>query len=204
MGYRLGHRVVFKISKWFRVSKKSRSSIHLQSENLREPSRVRLGPRLCMRSVNSPKNSPDSRPVNFTVGSNLTVKSSSDDHSRLPHLQILRFLQRLIFVTQFRVSHISRGSKKGILQYLSREINSSKRVHVPKGFLAVCVGRGEESQRFWIPVLHFNHPLFVELLKQVEEEYGFDHQGIINIPCDVSDFQKLQKLIGRKDQGQSR
>jgi len=201
MGQRLGYRVVVKISNWFRVSKKSRPSVHLQSENSKEPYRGRLGHRLCMRSVNSRENSRDSRPVNFTVGS---VKSTSDDNSHLPHLQIPRFLQRFILVTQFRLSHISQGSRKVILQYLSREIDSSKRVQVPKGFLVVRVGRGEESQRFWIPVLHFNDPLFAELLKEVEDEYGFDHQGVINIPCDVSDFQNLQKLISTKHKGQTR
>jgi len=201
MGQRLGYRVVVRISKWFRVSKKSRSSVHLQSENSREPYRGRLSHRLCMRSVTSRENSRDSRPVDFTVCS---VKSTSDDSSRLPHLKILRFLQRLILVTQFRLSHISQGSRKVILQYLSREIGSSKRVQVPKGFLVVCVGRGDESQRFWIPVLHFNDPLFAELLKEVEDEYGFDHEGVINIPCDVSDFQNLQKLISTKHKGQTR
>ncbi|XP_022858747.1 auxin-responsive protein SAUR32-like [Olea europaea var. sylvestris] len=40
---------------------------------------------------------------------------------------------------------------------------------VPKGCLAVMVGQGEEQQRFVIPVIYFNHPLFMQLLKEAEE-----------------------------------
>ncbi|XP_039035814.1 auxin-responsive protein SAUR32-like [Hibiscus syriacus] len=48
---------------------------------------------------------------------------------------------------------------------------------VPKGCLAVNVGsEGEEQQRFVVPVMYFNHPLFMQLLKEAEEEYGFDQK----------------------------
>ncbi|KAI7747659.1 hypothetical protein M8C21_017528 [Ambrosia artemisiifolia] len=60
---------------------------------------------------------------------------------------------------------------------------------VPKGFLAVNVGEAEgEKQRFVVPVMWFNHPLFVELLKVAEDEYGFEQKGTITIPCNVHHF----------------
>lgn len=186
MGPRLGRRMVLKISNWFRVSKKSRYYALLQSENCEEQYPVRLGQILGVRSVNSHENSPYfnssgiSSPASLTVSPNLTVNSTSEDHS-----------------------HLSQSSIKGILHYLSQGVHYSKHLHVPKGFLAVCVGQGEESQRFCIPVLYFNHPLFVQLLKKVEEEYGFDHHGIIKIRCDVAEFQNVQKLIDAKHKGQS-
>ncbi|KAB5524059.1 hypothetical protein DKX38_021808 [Salix brachista] len=66
---------------------------------------------------------------------------------------------------------------------------------IPKGCLAVMVGQGEEQQRFVIPVIYINHPLFMDLLKEAEEEYGFDQQGPITIPCHVEEFRNVQGMI---------
>ncbi|KAL1822319.1 hypothetical protein DCAR_0310147 [Daucus carota subsp. sativus] len=68
---------------------------------------------------------------------------------------------------------------------------------IPKGCLAVIVGQGEEQQKVIIPVIYINHPLFMQLLKEAEEEYGFDHQGPINIPCHVEEFKNVQGLIDK-------
>ncbi|CAL0319550.1 unnamed protein product [Lupinus luteus] len=69
---------------------------------------------------------------------------------------------------------------------------------IPKGCLAILVGQGEEQQRFVIPVIYFNHPLFMQLLKEAEEEYGFKHKGPIIIPCQVEEFRTVQGMIDRE------
>lgn len=70
---------------------------------------------------------------------------------------------------------------------------------VPKGCMAVYVGsEGEKLQRFVIPVVYVNHPLFEKLLKEAEGEFGFEQKGTITIPCQVSDFQYVQGLIGQQ------
>ncbi|KAJ0103115.1 hypothetical protein Patl1_05277 [Pistacia atlantica] len=67
---------------------------------------------------------------------------------------------------------------------------------VPKGCLAVKVGHeGEEQHKFVIPVMYINHPLFMELLKEAEEEFGFDQKGPITIPCHVEEFRNVQGII---------
>ncbi|PWA47630.1 hypothetical protein CTI12_AA047400 [Artemisia annua] len=64
--------------------------------------------------------------------------------------------------------------------------------------MAVMVGHeGQEQKRFVIPVIYIYHPLFIELLKEAEEEYGFDHRGPINIPCDEKGVVKPE--IARQD-----
>ncbi|KAJ4825433.1 Auxin-responsive protein saur32 [Turnera subulata] len=68
--------------------------------------------------------------------------------------------------------------------------NKKQATDVPKGCLAIKVGQGEEQQRFVVPVLYFNHPLFMHLLKEAEDEYGFDQKGTITIPCHVEEFRK--------------
>jgi len=64
---------------------------------------------------------------------------------------------------------------------------ASKRVEVPKGYLAVYVG--DKMRRFMIPVSYLNQPSFQELLNQAEEEFGYDHPtGGLTIPCQEDEF----------------
>ncbi|KAJ4719065.1 Auxin-responsive protein, partial [Melia azedarach] len=67
---------------------------------------------------------------------------------------------------------------------------------VPKGFLAVCVGR--ELKRFVIPTEYLSHQAFGILLREAEEEFGFQQEGVLKIPCEVSVFQKILKLVEEK------
>ncbi|KAG6391523.1 hypothetical protein SASPL_149279 [Salvia splendens] len=69
---------------------------------------------------------------------------------------------------------------------------------IPKGYLSVMVGQGGEQQRFVIPVMYVNHPLFTQLLKASEEEYGFDQKGPISIPCHVEEFRHVRCLIEKE------
>lgn len=70
---------------------------------------------------------------------------------------------------------------------------------VPKGHLAVYVGKNdEEPRRYLVPVIYFNHPLFEELLREAEEVFGFHHAGNITIPCRKVKFESVQlKIAGR-------
>ncbi|KAK1431625.1 hypothetical protein QVD17_08112 [Tagetes erecta] len=71
-----------------------------------------------------------------------------------------------------------------------------KKNNIPKGCMIVTVGHEDEEQKkFIIPVMYVNHPLFMELLKEAEDEYDFSHQGPINIPCHVQDFFNVQGII---------
>nr|AMQ09575.1 small auxin up regulated protein [Boehmeria nivea] len=72
----------------------------------------------------------------------------------------------------------------------------SKTSSVPKGHLAVYVGQKDgDFHRVLVPVIYFNHPLFGELLRESEEEFGFQHQGGITIPCRYSEFEQVQTRI---------
>ncbi|KAF8056715.1 hypothetical protein N665_1269s0002 [Sinapis alba] len=70
--------------------------------------------------------------------------------------------------------------------------------HVPKGCVAIMVGHeGDEEglHRFVVPLMFLSHPLFLRLLKEAEEEYGFKHAGPITIPCRVDEFKHVQEII---------
>ncbi|KAK7338110.1 hypothetical protein VNO77_18709 [Canavalia gladiata] len=87
---------------------------------------------------------------------------------------------------------LGKSSKQVPVTYDGREAVTKD---IPKGRLAIKVGQGKEQQRITVPVNYLNHPLFVQLLKEAEEEYGFSHKGTITIPCHVAEFNNVQHLI---------
>ncbi|CAK7323761.1 unnamed protein product [Dovyalis caffra] len=67
---------------------------------------------------------------------------------------------------------------------------------VPKGFLAVCVGK--ELKRYTIPTEYLGHQAFGLLLREAEEEFGFEQEGVLKIPCEVPVFEKILKAVEEK------
>ncbi|KAF8012559.1 hypothetical protein BT93_G1271 [Corymbia citriodora subsp. variegata] len=64
---------------------------------------------------------------------------------------------------------------------------------VPKGHFAVYVG--ESRSRYIVPLSFLSHPDFQHLLRQAEEEFGFDHDMGITLPCEEVIFQSLTSMI---------
>ncbi|GAU13029.1 hypothetical protein TSUD_173290 [Trifolium subterraneum] len=93
-----------------------------------------------------------------------------------------------------------RKLREGAMSLLNRpsyvRLGSTPKFSVPKGHMVVYVGRKEEEiNRVMVPVIYFNHPLFGKLLREVEEEYGFNHQGGITIPCQFTEFERVKTWI---------
>ncbi|KAG2728426.1 hypothetical protein I3843_01G200600 [Carya illinoinensis] len=96
-------------------------------------------------------------------------------------------------------TNISNGSKS--IKFLKRTLSFSDVAGastdvVPKGFLAVCVGK--ELKRFIIPTHYLGHQAFGILLREAEEEFGFQQEGVLKIPCEVSVFEKILKAVEEK------
>ncbi|KAB2635452.1 indole-3-acetic acid-induced protein ARG7-like [Pyrus ussuriensis x Pyrus communis] len=84
-------------------------------------------------------------------------------------------------------------TKKSLIRCLSssNQTADSKTVDIPKGYFAVYVGESWKK-RFVIPISYLNEPLFLDLLTQAEEEFGYDHpMGGITIPCSEDTFLHL-------------
>ncbi|XP_004512127.1 protein SMALL AUXIN UP-REGULATED RNA 12 [Cicer arietinum] len=64
---------------------------------------------------------------------------------------------------------------------------------VPKGHFAVYVG--ENRTRYIIPISWLAHPQFQSLLQRAEEEFGFNHDMGLTIPCDEVVFESLISLM---------
>ncbi|XP_059657471.1 auxin-responsive protein SAUR36-like [Cornus florida] len=79
---------------------------------------------------------------------------------------------------------------------VGQDLIDAKPVGVPKGHMAVYVGEKEdETHRFFVPVVYFNHPLFGDLLREAEKVYGFNHCGGIQIPCRISEFERVRTRV---------
>ncbi|CAL5328975.1 unnamed protein product [Camellia sinensis] len=65
---------------------------------------------------------------------------------------------------------------------------------VPKGHFAVYVG--ENRSRHIVPISFLSHPQFQCLLRRAEEEFGFDHDMGLTIPCEEVVFRSLTSMLG--------
>ncbi|KAK9164429.1 hypothetical protein Syun_005331 [Stephania yunnanensis] len=88
---------------------------------------------------------------------------------------------------------------KQIRKLRKQLVGAENSVDVPKGHLAIYVGEAEKK-RFIVPVSFLNHPSFQDLLRQAEEEFGFNHpMGGLTIPCQVSAFIDLTSRLNVLD-----
>ncbi|XP_052208367.1 auxin-responsive protein SAUR71-like [Diospyros lotus] len=60
---------------------------------------------------------------------------------------------------------------------------------VPAGHLPVYVG--DEMERFVVSTRLLNHPVFAKLLDESAQEYGYNQQGALRIPCHADIFERL-------------
>lgn len=85
--------------------------------------------------------------------------------------------------------------QKRLLPGRSKEASVSNSTYVPEdvkeGHFAVIAEGGEEHKRFVLPLTCLSNPKFLKLLEQAEEEYGFDHEGAVTIPCRPSDLERI-------------
>ncbi|XP_057805562.1 auxin-responsive protein SAUR36-like [Salvia miltiorrhiza] len=88
------------------------------------------------------------------------------------------------------------GIAGGRYARVERDPILEKPVPVPKGHMAVYVGQKDgDFERILVPVVYFNHPLFGDLLKESENEFGFNQPGGLTIPCRISEFERVQTRI---------
>ncbi|KAG2698420.1 hypothetical protein I3843_07G150100 [Carya illinoinensis] len=101
-----------------------------------------------------------------------------------------------------KIRHIVR-LRQMLRRWRSKARMSANRIpsDVPAGHVAVCVGTS--CRRFVVRATYLNHPVFKKLLVQAEEEYGFNNQGPLAIPCEESLFEEVLRYISRPESGNS-
>ena len=62
---------------------------------------------------------------------------------------------------------------------------------VKEGYFAVIAVDDDELKRFIVPLIYLTHPSFLRLLDQAAEEYGFNHDGALMVPCPPSELERI-------------
>ncbi|KAL4309993.1 hypothetical protein GQ457_01G024500 [Hibiscus cannabinus] len=112
--------------------------------------------------------------------------------------QILKRWKNVANAPKNSTAVTSGGGGSRSIKFLKRtlsftDVNSEG---IPKGFLAVCVGK--ELKRFIIPTEYLGHEAFRILLRRAEEEFGFQQEGVLKIPCEVAVFEKILEAVQQK------
>nr|XP_043629680.1 auxin-responsive protein SAUR71-like [Erigeron canadensis] len=100
-----------------------------------------------------------------------------------------------------RLSRVADSSHYSLLRSNSRrsKSSSSKTTRrngaggVPEGHLPVYVG--DEMERFVVSAELLNHPVFIYLLNKSAQEYGYEQQGVLRIPCHVIVFERVLEAL---------
>ncbi|GFZ00410.1 Auxin-responsive protein [Actinidia chinensis var. chinensis] len=100
-------------------------------------------------------------------------------HNKLPQTAVLKQILK-------RCSSLSKKNGDAYDNYLPLD--------VPKGHFAVYVG--EKRSRYIVPISLLTHPEFQCLLRRAEEEFGFDHDMGLTIPCEEVVFRSLTSMLG--------
>lgn len=112
--------------------------------------------------------------------------------------QLMRRLSRVSDSSQYFLLRSDSSSPRPPTRTRHRSDKKRGRsVGVPEGHLPVYVG--EEMERFVVSAEFLNHPIFMELLNQSANEYGYEQQGVLRIPCGVLVFERVLEML--KDGG---
>lgn len=66
---------------------------------------------------------------------------------------------------------------------------------VKEGHFAVIAEDGEEPRRFVVPLSCLTQPCFLRLLEEAAEEYGFDQEGALTIPCSPRELERILEYM---------
>lgn len=65
---------------------------------------------------------------------------------------------------------------------------------VKKGHFSVIAIDNGNAKRFVVPLCYLNKPSFLRLLEQAADEFGFEHEGALCVPCC---WNELENILGR-------
>lgn len=76
---------------------------------------------------------------------------------------------------------------------IDEELNKEEKLphDVKEGHFAVFAAKGEVPKRFVVGLRYLTNAAFLRLLEQAEEEYGFQQKGVLKIPCQAEELEKI-------------
>ncbi|GAB2235771.1 hypothetical protein Droror1_Dr00026212 [Drosera rotundifolia] len=82
-----------------------------------------------------------------------------------------------------------RKERPSMLKRLMGGFSAFKRTK--SGHFVVVASEGDEQEKFVICLEFLNDPRFLKLLKQAEEEFGFEQEGALALPCRPEELQRI-------------
>ena len=124
------------------------------------------------------------------------LANSNSSSSSKPKSSINHFLKRTLSLNDRSNNNTTSTTD------CTNDNSTSGSSSVPKGYLAVSVG--EEQKRFVIPTEYLGRRAFHVLLREAEEEFGFEQTGVLRIPCQVSVFENVLKMVASSSHNNKR
>ncbi|KAL7173731.1 hypothetical protein ACSBR2_033062 [Camellia fascicularis] len=75
---------------------------------------------------------------------------------------------------------------------------------VKEGHFAVIAVDVDELKRFIVPLNYLTNPSFMRLLELAAEEYGFDREGALTVPCPPRDLERILAEQWAKEERENR
>lgn len=69
--------------------------------------------------------------------------------------------------------------------------SEERATRVPEGYFVVIAMLGEERKRFVLRLEYLRDARFMKLLEEAKEEYGYEQEGAIAVPCRPQELEKI-------------
>ncbi|KAJ4958925.1 hypothetical protein NE237_026036 [Protea cynaroides] len=105
-----------------------------------------------------------------------------------------RVLMLLQQKAQIKMGHLPAYEENSMESLLAGDVSrfgnaSQNPGEVPRGSLAVYVG--PNLRRYIVPATYLSLPEFRVLMERAVEEFGFEQEGGLKIPCEEEDFEEV-------------
>ncbi|XVE76141.1 hypothetical protein DITRI_Ditri12bG0149500 [Diplodiscus trichospermus] len=86
----------------------------------------------------------------------------------------------------------TRGTDRNVVEF-DEDVEETRKVpkDVKEGHFAVIAVKGGKPKRFILELSYLKNPVFLRLLEEAREEYGFQQRGALTVPCQPAELQKI-------------
>lgn len=92
-----------------------------------------------------------------------------------------------------RIQQAVKKIQKGLFHLIGRkaERSNSRLDKGKEGYFPVLTVGNNELRKFQVALYYLRHPAFVKLLDAAAQEFGFDQPGVLIIPCEAIELQRI-------------
>ncbi|GMG98419.1 hypothetical protein Nepgr_000259 [Nepenthes gracilis] len=88
--------------------------------------------------------------------------------------------------------------KKDSSSHYVRLPSDDENREIRKGHVPMMVGNEGAKEKFMVPTRFIHHPSIIALLDLSADEFGYDQQGVLQIPCEPEYFREIIGKLSKK------